>query len=67
MHFFDEYGVIVVASAFSDSSMASGSLMASEDLKNYNRYDYEIWNQFGIYKEAQNQKKTDMSGPVCKL
>ena len=58
-----------MASAFSDSLMASGGwLHLPWDLRNYKRYDHEIctrcWYSLGGTK---SKKVFDITGPVCKL
>ena len=54
-----------MASAFSDSLMASGGIEKKPwDLENY-KMTVKFLPDIGAYKEAP--KKIDITGPVCKL
>ena len=57
-----------MASAFSDSLMASGGCSTPWDLRNYKRYDHEIFTRCWYSLGGTKSKKIfDITGPVCKL
>ena len=57
-----------MASAFSDSLMTSGGGSTPHEISGTAKgMTMKFLPDVGVYREARNQKKIDITGPVCKL